>query len=90
MYVNDIKLYNISSNSMFLKEDLGDILKWSRGFLLPLNKDKCNALYQGSKTPKTAYYISGKVSAWSRDLGVLVTYNLSWSSQVAKIVKKRS
>ena len=49
MYAGDIKLYNISSNSMILKEYLGDILKWSRDWLFPLNKDKCNFIYLGSK-----------------------------------------
>ncbi|KAJ3659640.1 hypothetical protein Zmor_011318 [Zophobas morio] len=91
MYADDIKLYNISSNSMILKEYLGDILKWSRNWLLPLNKDKCNSLYLGSKNSKTAYYIAAKVYAkpdCSKDLGILVMYNLSWLCQVAKIVKK--
>ena len=30
MDADDIKLYNIGSNSLILKIDLGDILKWSR------------------------------------------------------------
>ena len=77
---------------MIIKEDLGDILKWPRKWLLPLNMVNCNALCLGGKNPKTTYNTAGNVLAksdCSRDLGVLVTYNnLFWSYQVAKIVEK--
>jgi ribonuclease P/MRP protein subunit RPP40 len=79
MYADDIKLYNISNQSM--------ALDW----LLPLNSDKCGVLHIGNTNPKHIYRINGKELASFdnyRDLGVTVSFDLSWSNHILKITKK--
>ena len=79
-YADDIKLYNNSSNAVFLKKYLLAVYKSSTDWLLPLNIDKCEVLYIGKKNPKVSYYIDGielTKSDCCRDLGVLVSSDLS-------------
>ena len=93
MYADDIKSYNSSSNAVLLKEDFLPVYKWSIDWLLPLNIDKCKVLYIGKKKPKVSYYIDGielTKSDCCRDLGVLVSSDLSWSNQVVHVTKRAS
>ncbi|KAJ3646959.1 hypothetical protein Zmor_024514 [Zophobas morio] len=85
------KLYNLSSQNQILKQDLISIQKWSSDWLLPLNFDKCNVLYIGNKNPRMPCYMNGEQLVSSdccRDLGVLVTCDLSWSQHIAHVSKK--
>jgi ribonuclease P/MRP protein subunit RPP40 len=91
MYADDIKVYNISNQSMALEQDLLAIHDWSCDCLLPLNSDKCGVLHIGNTNPKHTYRINGKELASFdnyRDLGVTVSFDLSWSNHILKITKK--
>jgi ribonuclease P/MRP protein subunit RPP40 len=91
MYADDIKVYNISNQSMALEQDLLAIHDWSCDWLLPLNSDKCGVLHIGNTNPKHIYRINGKELASFdnyRDLGVTVSFDLSWSNHILKITKK--
>jgi hypothetical protein len=91
MYADDIKVYNISNQSMALEQDLLAIHDWSCDWLLPLNSDKCGVLHIGNTKPKHTYRINGKELASFdnyRDLGVTVSFDLSWSNHILKITKK--
>jgi hypothetical protein len=80
MYADDIKVYNISNQSMALEQDLLAIHDWSCDWLLPLNSDKCGVLHIGNTNPKHIYRINGKELASFdnyRDLGVTVSFDLS-------------
>jgi hypothetical protein len=77
MYADDIKVYNISNQSMALEQDLLAIHDWSCDWLLPLNSDKCGVLHIGNTNPKHIYSINGKELASFdnyRDLGVTVSF----------------
>jgi hypothetical protein len=91
MYADYIKVYNISNQSMALEQDLLAIHDWSCDWLLPLNSDKCGVLHIGNTNPKHIYRINGKELASFdnyRDLGVTVSFDLSWSNHILKITKK--
>ncbi|KAJ3631828.1 hypothetical protein MTP99_012934 [Tenebrio molitor] len=76
---------------MALEQDLLAIHDWSCDWLLPLNSDKCGVLHIGNTKPKHTYRINGKELASFdnyRDLGVTVSFDLSWSNHILKITKK--
>jgi hypothetical protein len=73
---------------MAVEQDLLAIHDWSRDWLLPLNFDKCGVLHIGNTNPKHTYHINGKELASFdnyRDLGVTVSFDLSWSNHILKI-----
>jgi ribonuclease P/MRP protein subunit RPP40 len=91
MYADDIKIYNISNQSMALEQDLLAIQNWSCDWLLPLNIDKCDVLHIGNTNLKHPYHINDKeLASFDNylDLGVTVSFDVSWSNHILKITKK--
>ena len=59
--------------------------------MLPLNIQKCVVLHLGNNNPRTAYHIGNhqiKPVRQYSDLGIMITSNLSWSSQTCMAAQK--
>jgi hypothetical protein len=63
-YADDIKVYNISNQSMALEQDLLAIHDWSCDWLLPLNSDKCGVLHIGNTNPIPNIHITSTARNW--------------------------
>lgn len=92
VYADDTKIFgNPLTESASIQSDLDKIKKWCDDWLIPLNVDKCSILHLGKTNPQFAYNVNGnqlKPVTSQVDLGVTVTYDLSWSEHISNITKK--
>jgi len=91
MYADDIKIYRTIDSPLdyvHLQQSIDLVYAWSVKYQLPLAPHKCQALYIGSRNPKTDYLCNGilltKVKE-VKDLGFIVTNNLSFSKHVLHV-----
>ena len=91
-YADDCKIFGRSFvEHSKVQKDLNIINDWCDDWLIPINRDKCNILRLGRKNPNFPYYIGNQCISskdCQKDLGVIITKDLSWSVQVASIVKR--
>jgi len=67
-----------------LQRDLERIGDWSEKWMMPFNVGKCTVLHAGSRNPEAQYTLLGTPIAATdaqKDLGVLITRDLKFSSQ---------
>lgn len=91
IFADDLKMYNLSSRYDILQNDLHLVSKWSQLWQLDISLHKTNVLYLGKQNPKFAYTFSNQnltESSETKDLGIMVTSDLSCSSQCSYVAKK--
>lgn len=91
-YADDTKLYNNPLTNRFtIEEDLIVIAGWCNKWLLSLNLSKCVVLHMGPNNPRNMYFLNGvplQPVNFQVDLGVTISSDLKWESQVIKVTKK--
>jgi len=94
VFADDTKLYHpILSLIDFeiLQNDLDKLIIWSNTWLLGFNEAKCKVMHVGKHNPCYNYSLNGVVLETvkeEKDLGVLVTDELSFSKYIAKAAAK--
>ena len=94
IFADDTKVYHpITSliDKTTLQNDIDALVEWSKNWLLGFNENKCKVIHFGKKNPCYDYVMKGKVLenvAEERDLGVLMSNNLSFSKHIAQCAAK--
>ena len=96
LFADDSKLYlpQVEPNATYhLQNDLDNLTIWTTDNQMELNNTKCKALrISRKKTPsQTNYNINGHIIeqvTTMKDLGVIVSDDLSWSQHIETIVSK--
>lgn len=91
-YADDCKLFGCPLTSGDdLQTDLDTLNRWCSTWGVPLNLAKCGVVHMGHTNPQRSYYIDNNHISTVQaqcDLGVIVTPNLSWSSQTTAAARK--
>ncbi len=96
LYADDAKLYFIypaDEWSPLLQMALAVFENWSLAWGLQLAVPKCQVLYLGRTNPRRMYKLFGeelKAASNVRDLGVIVSEDLSWYAHIIGLVSKAS
>ena len=102
LYADDTKLMKeirIPNDIRLLQEDINKIVKWTRNWLMKLNESKCKLMHIGGKKENHLYTIESfdglSVTALTkttleRDLGILISSDLKWKSQITSCANKAS
>ena len=94
IFADDTKLYHpiVSlTDQAVLQNDIENLMLWSQEWLLGFNENKCKVLHIGHKNPGYNYCMNGIILEEveeEKDLGVLITKNLSFSKYIAKAAAK--
>ena len=97
LFADDTKVYrgliDLEKDKQILQSDLDRMTEWTNTWQLHFNSDKCEVMRITHQKDISLpdYNLSGKklkVVNEFKDLGVIMTSNLSWSNQVASSVKK--
>ena len=102
LYADDTKLMKAirtPNDIRLLQEDINKIVKWNRNWLMKLNESKCKVMHIGGKNENHSYTIESfdglSVTALTkttleRDLGILISSDLKWKSQITSCANKAS
>ena len=98
LFADDSKLFrsmSSRSSSATLQSDLNSLFQWSEDWKMSFNISKCQVLHMSRKrTPShthTNYHLGGQdlqVAIATKDLGVTVSNNLSWSTHISQMCAK--
>jgi hypothetical protein len=96
LFADDSKLYrphSFPTSSTLLQLDLSNITKWTADNQMKLNATKCKTMHiSRERAPtRTQYSINENILeqvSTIKDLGVLISNNLSWSKHIESIVSK--
>lgn len=92
LYADDTKVFcdpGIQHGN--LTEDLAELERWTRNWLLRLNIEKCSVLHIGYNNPLLDYFIENKELrkvTEQMDLGVCVSHDLKWEKHISLITKR--
>ena len=92
LYADDCKILGVVSSkeeAARIQKDLDNISEWASIWGSFLNEEKCVVMHQGPENQEAEYFLNGKALATSsreKDLGIVVTDDLSLSEQVKKAV----
>ena len=93
LFADDLKLVTSSDQYHITQEDIDKLNKWEQDWLLRFNVNdgKCKVLHIGKNNPKNAYFMNGfqlpEVDT-EKDLGVLTSSDLNWTTCIEKAVCK--
>lgn len=94
LFADDLKMFNLSQNSVLLQSDLDNLYSWASTWQLSVSVSKSNVMYLGKNNPKLPYYLNGNllenVGSSCKDLGVFISNDLSSSVHCNSIVGKAS
>ena len=93
MFADDTKLFKPITGLDELQADISDIKHWCRTWKLSLNSSKCVALRFTNKSPPelSPYSVENtnlEFALSHRDLGIIVSHNLTWSNHFKVICSK--
>ena len=95
IFADDTKLFNLSSNSSILQDDLNKLLSWSKKWQLTFNISKCKVLYCGKNNPKKEYFLNDnnmpeKIDECleEKDLGVIFDQQLLFDKHIQTSITK--
>jgi len=95
LFADDTKLYNITSNSCTLQQDIDSLQEWTDTWDLHFNVEKCKVLHLGRQNPECKYYmkVNGEdkqilISEEERDLGVTFDKSLSFDPHIQNSINK--
>ena len=80
-------------DSLLLQQDLDHLAEWCQTWKISFNYSKCSVIHfcANSDSPFFTYHINGSpVSSYDshKDLGVILSCNLSWDSHYENIISK--
>ena len=79
------------SKHVLLQETLDKVSEWTKLWVIALNEEKCKVLHFGDQNPHYKYTLNGidiKEADAERDLGILFTCDLKWSTHINSCVNK--
>jgi hypothetical protein len=95
MYADDSKIIGVIKSiedHKKLQEDINKGVEWSKKWLMRFNVKKCKVMHVGKNNKRSAHVYTMEDSSGTaqvlqetmleRDLGVLISYDLKWRSQV--------
>ena len=93
LFADDLKLLAKGSNHKEMQEDLDYLTEWQNTWLLKFNTvdRKCKVMHVGTTNPNCTYYLNQTelpTIEEEKDLGVLVTNDLSWNTNIDKSIVK--
>ena len=94
LFADDVKIYHKfkhTDSAVPLQNDLDLIIQWSDAWQLTISVEKTVIMYIGAKNPKNKYKINNRTLECKdcvKDLGINVTYELSWRPHYIEICKK--
>ena len=97
LFADDMKVYkalrNVHEDTQILQDDLNALEQWSPDWQLSFNTTKCEVMRisQKNDTSSPGYHLCGNRLNnvfKTKDLGIYITSNLSWSLQATKCANK--
>ena len=98
LFADDSKLFRpmtCTNSSATLQSDLNSLYQWSVDSKMSFNTSKCLVLHMSKKRSpsytNTEYYLGGQclqVANTTKDLGVAVSSNLSWTTHIKQMCAK--
>ena len=82
-----------NSSEIGLQEDVNVLLEWSTVWHMPFNVNKCSHMQVECLVPEFTVALSGQQIPSAHEikyLGVILTYDLKWHSQINNISKKQT
>ena len=99
LYADDSKLIGVIENeedAVEIQKDIDSMQKWAKTWQMSFNYDKCKVMHFGKKNREQTYTMSLgqgvqphviEKSLVERDLGLMVSCDLKWATQVEKATK---
>ena len=96
LFADDTKIYrelrNPSLDEQYLQTDFNNLGKWAKKWQLRFNEEKCEAMrITHSRDKSTTNYKLGKalkdVKSF-KDLGIIISKDLTWSEHISTMVNK--
>ena len=97
LFADDMKVYkalrSVHEDTQILQDDLNALEQWSTDWQLSFNTTKCEVMRfsQKNDTSSPGYHLCGNrlnTVSETKDLGIYITSNLSWSLQATKCANK--
>jgi hypothetical protein len=91
-FADDTKLIGVIANPrdvLSVQDDLDRVAEWCRVWGMALNESKCKVMHVGRKNIWAEYFVNGhklEVVETEKDLGVVISSDLKWSSHVSMAV----
>jgi hypothetical protein len=99
LYADDSKLIGVierEEDAIEIQKDIDSMQKWAKTWQMSFNYDKCKVMHFGKKNKEQTYTMSLgqgeqphviEKSLVERDLGLMVSSDLKWATQVEKATK---
>ena len=93
LFADDLKMIAKASDYTLTQKDLEELSRWQNLWLLRFNTadNKCKILHVGKNNPAHSYTLDNTLlpsTECEKDLGVYVTKNLNWASNIDELVSK--
>ena len=93
LFADDLKLLTNSKNATVAQDDLDYLTNWQNTWLLKFNTEdlKCKVLHVGKNNPQIDYNLNGlslPKSSEEKDLGVIISKQLTWESHISMAINK--
>ena len=95
IFADDTKVFNISSESEVLQNDLETLQEWTATWDLHFNVSKCNVMHMGRGNENCSYILDVNNGVTEinkcteeKDLGVIFDQKLSFDAHIQSIIKK--
>ena len=95
IFADDTKIYNVTSESKRLQDDINAMILWSENWQLYFNTGKCKRMHIGTSNDKNEYTMkigdedtTIEECTEEKDLGVIIDNQLKFDRHVQETVKK--
>ena len=87
LFADDTTIYNTSSNSDILQEDINKLVEWSKMWQLKFNIDKCKILHIGNTNPRQEYTMNSvplNTVENEKDIGIIFDSKLNFDMHISQ------
>jgi len=95
IFADDTKIFNATSRSSVVQEDLNRLQEWTEKWNLHFNASKCHVMHMGKGNPGCKYILNVNNQdvelnqcTEEKDLGVIFDQNLSFDTHIQSAIKK--